>query len=61
LRAERKRHKVLQLQLGNKWPNSGLVVVDDIGAPPHPDTLSHALASAAAVLGDVVSMRGRYS
>jgi integrase len=42
LRVERKRHKALQLQLGNKWPNSGLVVVDDVGTPPHPDTLTHA-------------------
>jgi integrase len=46
LRVERKRHKALQLQLGNKWPNSGLVVVDDVGTPPHPDTLTHAWANA---------------
>jgi integrase len=46
LRAERKRQKQLQLQLGNKWPASGLVVVDDVGCPPHPDTLTHAWADA---------------
>lgn len=42
LRAERKRQKQLQLQWGNKWPNSGLVVVDNFGNPPHPDTVTRA-------------------
>ncbi|MDQ1247500.1 MAG: integrase [Actinomycetota bacterium] len=46
LRAERKRQQQLQFQLGNKWPNSGLVVVDDVGNPPHPDSLTHAWSDA---------------
>lgn len=46
LKSERKRQKQLKLQLGNKWPDSGLVVVDDGGAPPHPDTVTHAWAEA---------------
>ncbi|MFC7754452.1 site-specific integrase [Tsukamurella soli] len=41
-KAERKRHREMQLQLGTLWPNSGLVVVDALGNPPHPDTLTHA-------------------
>lgn len=46
LRAERKRQQQLQLQWGSKWPNSGLVVVDDIGNPPHPDTVTSAWKAA---------------
>ncbi|MCB9441154.1 MAG: site-specific integrase [Mycolicibacterium sp.] len=42
LKRETKRQKKLRLQLGNRWPNGGLVVVDDAGNPPHPDTLSKA-------------------
>ncbi len=46
LRAERKRQAQLRLQLGSRWPDSGLVVVDDLGCPPHPDTLTHAWCKA---------------
>jgi integrase len=46
LRAERKRQQQLQLQLGSRWPNSGLVVVDDVGNPPHPDTVTRAWKAA---------------
>lgn len=42
LRRERTRQKELQLQLGPLWPASGLVVVDALGVPPHPDTLTAA-------------------
>lgn len=42
LRRERTRQKELRLQLGSRWPGSDLVVLDDLGAPPHPDTLTHA-------------------
>lgn len=40
----------MRLQLGTLWPDYGLVVIDDLGVPPHPDTLtrhwSEALAGA---------------
>lgn len=48
LRRERKRQKQLRLQVGPRWPDSGLVVVDDLGQPPHPDTLTHAWRKALA-------------
>lgn len=38
LRRELKRQRELTLQLGNIWPNSGMVLVDALGVPPHPDT-----------------------
>ena len=41
LRAEHRRQLQLQLLLGNKWPNSGMVVVGALGTPPHPDTVTH--------------------
>lgn len=46
LRAERKRQRELRLALGSKWQDSGLVVVDEFGHPPHPDTLTKAWKSA---------------
>lgn len=46
LRSERKRQMQLRLQLGPRWPDSGLVVVDDLGHPPHPDTITHAWCKA---------------
>ncbi|KAF0967240.1 site-specific integrase [Gordonia sp. YY1] len=46
LRAERKRQRELRLALGSKWQDSGLVVVDEFGSPPHPDTLTKAWKSA---------------
>lgn len=43
LKSERKRQREAKLALGNKWRNSsGLVVVDEFGAPPHPDTITAA-------------------
>lgn len=42
LRRERTRQKALRLQLGSRWPGGGMVVVDGVGSPPHPDTLTHA-------------------
>lgn len=42
LRAERKRQREAKLALGSKWAGSGLVVVDELGAAPHPDTLTKA-------------------
>lgn len=42
LKLEAERQKELRKLLGNRWPGSGLVIVDDSGAPPHPDTLSKA-------------------
>ncbi|SHP29545.1 gp41 protein [Mycobacteroides abscessus subsp. abscessus] len=48
LKREAKRQKELRLRLGSKWPNSGLVVVDELGTPPHPDTLSKAWREALA-------------
>lgn len=48
LKRESKRQKELRQLLGSRWPNSGLVVVDDAGAPPHPDTLSKAWREALA-------------
>ena len=50
LRGERRRQKELQLQLGNKWPNSGMVVVGAMGEPPHPDTITHEWTKALAKL-----------
>ncbi|CAJ1505644.1 site-specific integrase [[Mycobacterium] burgundiense] len=46
LKRERKRQKESQLLLGSSWPHSGLVVVDDAGSPPHPDTLTTAWSKA---------------
>ncbi|BBX38066.1 hypothetical protein MMAGJ_73480 [Mycolicibacterium mageritense] len=51
LKLEAERQKELRKLLGNRWPNSGLVVVDDSGAPPHPDTLSKAWREALAGAG----------
>lgn len=52
LRAERQRQRHAQLStVGSKWPSSGLVVVDAVGRPPHPDTLTHAWADALADAG----------
>lgn len=42
LKAERKRQREAKLALGSKWRNAGLVVVDEFGVPPHPDTLTSA-------------------
>lgn len=42
VRRERKRHAKLTLLLGSKWTNPGLLVVDELGNPPHPDTLTAA-------------------
>ncbi|WP_434085445.1 tyrosine-type recombinase/integrase [Mycolicibacter virginiensis] len=48
LRRERTRQKALRLQLGSAWPGSGMVVVDGVGSPPHPDTVTHAWRDALA-------------
>ncbi|AGM27408.1 putative site-specific recombinase [Mycobacteroides abscessus subsp. bolletii 50594] len=42
VRRERKRHAKLKLLLGSKWTDTGLLVVDELGNPPHPDTLTAA-------------------
>lgn len=42
LRAEWKRQREAKLALGSKWKESGLVVVDEFGQAPHPDTLTKA-------------------
>ncbi|CPW52915.1 site-specific recombinase, phage integrase [Mycobacteroides abscessus subsp. bolletii] len=39
LKAEKTRQKERQIFLGQEWPSSGLVVVDHLGRPPHPDSL----------------------
>lgn len=36
LRRARRRQNEAKLQMGSSWPNSGLVVVDDLGNPPYP-------------------------
>lgn len=46
LKSERKRQREAKLALGSKWKDSGLVVVDELGHPPHPDTLTKAWKSA---------------
>ncbi|ORU96756.1 integrase [Mycolicibacterium fallax] len=51
LKREKQRQRELKLQLGSKWPNSGLVVVDEFGNPPHPDTLSKAWREALEAAG----------
>ena len=53
LRAERQRQRRAKLStVGSKWGNNtGLVVVDEMGCPPHPDTLTHAWADALAAAG----------
>lgn len=51
LKREAERQKELRRLLGSRWPDSGLVVVDDAGAPPHPDTLSKAWREALAAAG----------
>ncbi len=48
LRGEKQRQRQLRIRLGNRWPNSGMVVVGAVGEPPHPDTLTHAWADALA-------------
>ena len=48
LRRELARQESVSERLGSKWPNSGMVVVGALGAPPHPDTLTHAWADALA-------------
>lgn len=42
LKSERKRQREAKLSLGSKWAGSGLVVVDEFGQGPHPDTLTKA-------------------
>lgn len=42
LKSERKRQREAKLSLGSKWAGSGLVVVDEFGNAPHPDTLTKA-------------------
>lgn len=42
LKSERKRQREAKLALGTKWRDSGLVVVDEFGQGPHPDTLTKA-------------------
>ncbi|NOP95113.1 site-specific integrase [Mycolicibacterium fortuitum] len=42
LKSERKRQREAKLALGSKWKSAGLVVVDDFGTAPHPDTLTKA-------------------
>lgn len=46
LRRARRRQNEAKLQMGSSWPNSGLVVVDDLGNPPYPTTLTVAWATA---------------
>lgn len=48
LQRVRTHQKEAKLALGSKWEDSGLVVVDALGAPPHPDTLTQAWADALA-------------
>lgn len=51
LKAERKRQREAKLALGSKWHDAGLVVVDEFGNPPHPDTLTKAWGKALAGAG----------
>lgn len=51
LKLEAERQKELRKQLGSRWPGSGLVIVDDAGHPPHPDTLSKAWREALSAAG----------
>ncbi|WP_081336272.1 tyrosine-type recombinase/integrase [Mycobacteroides chelonae] len=51
VRRERKRHAKLKLLLGSKWTDTGLLVVDEFGNPPHPDTLTTAWRRALANAG----------
>ncbi|MBE5460964.1 tyrosine-type recombinase/integrase [Mycobacteroides abscessus] len=51
VRRERKRHAKLKLLLGSKWTDTGLLVVDEFGNPPHPDTLTAAWRRALANAG----------
>ncbi|MDM2421924.1 site-specific integrase [Mycobacteroides abscessus] len=51
VRRERKRHAKLKLLLGSKWTDTGLLVVDEFGNPPHPDTLTAAWRRALANTG----------
>ncbi|TDZ77342.1 site-specific tyrosine recombinase XerC [Mycobacteroides salmoniphilum] len=51
VRRERKRHAALKLLLGSKWTGTGLLVVDEFGNPPHPDTLTTAWRRALANAG----------
>lgn len=51
VRRERKRHAKLKLLLGSKWTDTGLLVVDELGNPPHPDTLTAAWRRALANAG----------
>lgn len=44
MKQARKQQRERRLALGSKWVESGLVVVGEDGAPPHPDTLSHVWA-----------------
>ncbi|WP_338121677.1 tyrosine-type recombinase/integrase [Mycobacteroides franklinii] len=37
--------------LGSKWTNTGLLVVDELGNPPHPDTVTAAWRRALANAG----------
>jgi integrase len=46
LKAERKRQRSAKLALGPKWKDNGLVVVDEFGNAPHPDTLTKAWTEA---------------
>jgi integrase len=48
LRGVKRRQAESKLQLGSRWPDTGLVVVDALGAAPHPDTLTHAWSDALA-------------
>lgn len=51
LRRERTRQNEVQLQLGEMWPGSELVVVDALGQPPYPDTVTKAWGKALAAAG----------
>lgn len=51
LKAERKRQREAKLALGSKWRDSGLVVVDEFGNAPHPDSITHAWKNALAGAG----------
>jgi integrase len=48
LRGVKRRQAESKLQLGSRRPDTGLVVVDALGAAPHPDTLTHAWSDALA-------------
>lgn len=51
LKAERQRHRILQMELGELWPGNRHIVLDNAGHAPHPDTLTHEWKDALSAAG----------